>query len=155
MSAELLKKSVLFKDFTPTGLNILGRIARTRVVLAGKPLFTEGAAGDALYIILEGRFRVLMKGSDGKDLPIAALGPGEHASEVSLLGDSPPNHLCSAIAEADSKVVEIRRADFQQTMKEKPQACIKLMLAISQEFGRKVAATQDTLRHLLTRAAGR
>lgn len=155
MSVDVLKKSVLFKEFTPTGLGILGKIATPRIILAGQPLFSEGGAGDALYIIAEGRIRIVMRGADGRDLPIAALGPGEHAGEVSLLGDNPPNHLCTAIAEVDSKILEIKRSDFQQTMKEKPQACIKLMLAISQEFGRKVAATSDTLRVLLTRAAGR
>ena len=156
MSADLLKQSVLFKDFTPTGLAILGKIAKARVVLAGQTLFTEGGEGDGLILVVAGRFRIVTRGTDGKDVPIGALGPGEHMGEVSLIsGDKRPKHMCSALAEADSKVVEIKTADFQKTMKDKPQACIKLMLAIAQDFGGKVSDSRDTMKHLLTRAAGR
>lgn len=153
MSAELLKQSILFKDFTPVGLQILGRIARPRVVLSGKPLFSEGAEADALYVILEGRFQILVRNAEGRDVPVASLGPGEHLADMSLLSlEKPVAHLCTAVAELDGKVIEIGRADFKNLMKDKPQACMKLLLAISQEFGLKMADSRDALRHLVARA---
>jgi CRP/FNR family cyclic AMP-dependent transcriptional regulator len=155
--SELLKQSSLFKDFTPIGLEIVSRIAKPKIVLAGKPLFSEGGTPEALYVVVEGRFHIAVKGTDGKDVPLASLGVGEHLSEMALLSATgkPSPHVCSAIAEVDSKVLEISLADFQRLTKEKPQACVKLLLAISQEFGQKVADSRDALRHLLTRAVGR
>lgn len=156
MSAELLKTNPLFKDFTPVGLGILGRITRPRVLIAGNVLFAEGAPSEALYLVIEGRVQLSMKGADGRDVALGSLGAGEHLGQVSLLGDGAPcAHLCSAIAEYDSKILEIPAADFRALMQEKPQACMKLMLAVAHDFGRRVSGSGDILKHVLARAAVR
>ena len=153
MSAEILKKSALFKEFTPVGVEIFSRIARPRIVLAGGPLFQEGSPADALYLVAEGRFQILVKGTDGQNVLLASLGVGEHLSEMSLLSSGSSVHMCSALAEIDSRVLEIASADFLELIRIKPQACVKLLLAAAQLFGQKVAACQDPLRHFLSRFA--
>jgi len=154
MSAELLKQSVLFKDFSPVGLDIFGRIAKPRIVLAGQPLFAEGGPSEALYLVIEGRLQISMKNADGQDVAIGALGPGEHLGDMSLLSaDVPPTHMCSVLAEANCKILEIGRADFQAATKEKPQACMKLLIALAQELGGKVTASRDALKFALGRVA--
>lgn len=153
VSPDRLKGSALFKDFTPTGIGILAAIATERVVLAGKPLFAEGGPSDACFIVVEGRLKVSVKGSDGGAVSVGSLGMGEHLGELSLLGSE--ERLCTATAETDSKVVEIRGADFQELQKQKPQACLKLMMAIATEFGRKVSDNRDALKQVLARAVPR
>ncbi|MBI5547216.1 MAG: cyclic nucleotide-binding domain-containing protein [Deltaproteobacteria bacterium] len=156
MSAEMLKRCVLFKDFTPVGLDILARIAKPRIVLAGKPLFIEGSASETLVIVVEGRFQVLVKGTDGRDTPLASLGPGEHLGDLSLLAAGrKATHLVTVVAEADSRVVELSQGDFLALSKEKPQACMKLVLALASEVGRKTADAREPLKLLLSRAAVR
>ena len=152
MTAEILRQSALFRDFTPVGVAILARIAQPRIVLAGKPLFVEGEPAGSMYLIAEGRFQIQARGQDGKDVPLATLRPVEHLSELSLLasGKSPP-HLCSAVAEIDSRALEIASKDFFELMGQKPQACIKLLLAVSQQLAEKFAACREPLRSLLTR----
>lgn len=153
MSAELLKRCVLFKDFTPIGIEILATIATPKIMLAGKPLFVEGSPAEALVIVVEGRIQIAMKSPDGRDMPIASLGAGEHLGEMALLAAGRhPMHLCSALAEVDSKILEITNSDFQAVMKEKPQACLKLLLAAVSEFARKSQEAREPLRHLLGRA---
>lgn len=156
MSAELLKRFALFKDFTPVGLEILAKIAKPKILLAGKPLFLEGAPSEALYLLVEGRILVALKSSEGKDVPVASLGSGEALGEMALLsGGRAPAHLCSALAESDSKLLEIAHADLQALMKEKPQACMKLLLAAASEFGRKSQDAREPLKHVLARAIPR
>lgn len=156
MSAELLRQCPLFKDFTAVGLEILAKIAKGRILLAGKPLFLEGKPSEALYIVVEGRLAVMVKGQDGRDSPMASLGAGEHLGEMALLAAAKrPVHLVSVLAESDSKIVEIANADFQNLMKEKPQACMKLLLSLSSEFGRKSVEARDPLKHLVARAVVR
>ena len=46
---------------------------------------------------------------------------------------------------------EIRQADFQKLVATKPQACMKLLMAICTQFGLKVAANKDALRSLVAR----
>lgn len=154
MSVEVLKQSALFKDFTQVGLEILARIAKPRIVLAGKPLFIEGQPAQSLVVVGEGRFQIVVKDADGKDTPVASLGPGEHLSEMAILSHARPNvHLCTAVAEVDSKVVEIASSDFLKMMELKPQACIKLLLAAAQQFGQKVSDCREPLRRALLRTA--
>ena len=156
MSAALLKQSVLFKDFSPVGLDILSRIARGRLLLAGNALFAEGAPSEALYFVVEGRLGRTLTGQDAREVVVGSLGPGEHLGQMALLGDGAPvAHLCSAIAESDSKVLEIPAADFRALKKQKPQACMKLLLAVSQDFGQKLASSGDLLKFMVGRTLSR
>ncbi len=151
VSPDRLKEFSLFKDFTPTGLGILAAIASEKVVLANQAVFAEGAPSGSLFFVVEGRVKVTLKGNDGQSAYISTLGRGEHLGELSLLGGG--THLCSVVAEIDSKVIEIRNEDFQALQRQKPQACLKLMMAIATEFGRKVQDNRDALRQLAVRGA--
>lgn len=156
MTGEFLKRCALFKDFTPVGLDILARIAKPRILLPGNTLFQEGQPAEALYVIVEGRLSIRTRTPEGQDVPMASLGAGEHLSELALLAAGRNLlHLCSAVAEADTKLFEISANDFQALMKEKPQACMKLLLAAAAEFGRKSAEAREPLKHLLSRAVTR
>ncbi len=148
MSAEILRRSPLFRTFTPVGVEIFSRIATPRIVLARAPLFQEGGPANALFLVAEGRFQILVKGADGQEMVLARLGVGEHMSEMSLLSSGSAVHMCSALAEVDSRVLEITSADFVELIRVKPQACVKLLLAAAQSLGQKVAACRDPLRHL-------
>jgi len=156
MSSELLKRCSLFRDFTPVGLDILAKIAKPKIVLHGKPLFVEGAPSETLYVAVEGRLQVMVKSSEGTQSVVASVGAGESMAEAALLAPTHgPTHLCSVVAEVDSKVLEISNADFQALMKEKPQACVKLLLACASEFARKSIEAREPLKHMLARAVGR
>lgn len=153
MSVEVLRQCPLFKDFTGVGLEILAKIAKGRIVLVGKPLFQEGKPSEFLYLLIEGRLSVQVKGADGRETPLASLGGGEHLGEMALLAAArKPVHLCTVVAEADSKIMEISAVDFQALMKDKPQACMKLLLSLSAEFGRKSVDAREPLRHLVARS---
>lgn len=153
MSVEMLKSNVLFKEFTPLGLEIISQITRIKVVLSGQPLFSEDEVATALYIVMEGRFRILVKGTDGRNITIASLGTGEHMGELALLArDNEALHLSTAIAESNSKVLEIVASDFWKLMKVKPQACTKLLLALAKELGEKWVDAQSVFKQLLLRA---
>ncbi len=156
MTTELLKQSSLFKDFTPVGLQIFSKVAQPKIVLAGSKLFAEGAPAEALYLLVEGRIQVLVKNAEGKEVPVASLGPGDNLSEMALLSpDKPVAHIASAVAETDAKLLEISKADFVKLSGEKPQACLKLSMAMSQDFGAKALDARDALRLAVARAVAR
>ncbi len=152
--AAALAKCSLFKDFTETGLGILASIATERAVPPGAPLFVENMVGDTFYVLKKGSVRVSMKGPDGADHALASLGEGEYLGELCLVSPDSPR-LVSAVAEAPTEVIEIRHRDFLRLQSQKPQACLKLILAIAGSFGRKLADNRETLRAVLTAAARR
>lgn len=143
---ESLKDSALLKDFSPTGLQILASIAAAKSFPRGTLLFAENMAAEGMFVVVEGRVAIGIKNAEGKDTHVASLGPGDTLGELSLL--SPSKRLCSALAESDVRTVEIRADAFRKLLAQKPQACIKLMLNISAEFGKKLAANREGLRGL-------
>ncbi|HUB09296.1 MAG TPA: cyclic nucleotide-binding domain-containing protein [Myxococcales bacterium] len=137
----------LFKDFSETGLSILATISAERAVPLGVPLFVEGMASDALFVLKSGRIRVLLKDADGTDREVGMLGPGEALGQLSLLQTN-GTRLATAVAADASEIVEIRSRDFLRLQAQKPQACIKLMMAIAGQVGRLLGQNRDLLRSM-------
>ncbi len=147
-AAEALKRCALFKDFTATGLQILGGIAREKRVPAGTPLFVEGVLGDALVVLRSGTVKLSQKGSAG-ERALGSAGPGDHLGALALL--APSHRLCSVVAESDCELLELHQADFAKLQAHKPQACLKLSLAIAADLARRMAEAKEPLREALDR----
>jgi CRP-like cAMP-binding protein len=147
-SVEALQRSALFKDFTETGLKIFAAIAVEKAIPAGSPLFAENAPGESLFIVKTGTVRLAVKTADG-ERELAVVGPGEHLGELALLGRSV--RLVSAVAATPCEVVEIAQRDFARLQPQKPQACLKLALAIAADLAARAAESRDLLRELAAR----
>lgn len=148
---EALSRCALFKDFTETGLKIFATIAQEKTVPAGTPLFAENMAGESLFIVKVGTVRVLHK-SDNAERELALLGPGDHLGALALLTRS--TRLVSAVAATDCDVLELTQRDFARLQPAKPQACLKLALAIAADLAGRVAECREPLRELATRKPG-
>lgn len=144
---QLLRSTALFKNFTDTGLQIVGSIAQEKEIPAGAPLFVENMIGDGAYIIQEGSVRVTVRSPQGQDMVLVVLGPGESLGEAALLRQGP--RLASATAEVTTRVLEIARRDLIQLQRSKPQAVLKLMMAIVAQVGDRMQATEDVFRQFL------
>src|SRR4051812_3788123 len=72
---------------------------------SGDVLFREGDAGDALYVLVSGRLRVVLRGSDGIDALDAEIGRGEAVGEMALLTGAPRS--ATIIAVRDSRLVRL------------------------------------------------
>jgi CRP-like cAMP-binding protein len=140
-----LQRSVLFKDFSETGLRIFAEIAQQKALPAGTPLFVENMVGESLFIVKSGTVRVTQRTADG-ERELGILGPGEHLGEVALLGKGV--RLVSAVAATPCEVLELAHRDFFRKAAEKPAACLKLALAIAADLAAKVAENRELLREL-------
>ncbi len=147
-AASALRASPLFQTFTDTGVGILATICSPKNFPAGTPLFVENMVSDSLMVIGEGRVALSTRGEKG-DLAIGELGPGDWLGELSLINTG--QRLCTAMALTPVAAFEIRQADFQRLTATKPQACMKLLMAICITFGQKVQANRDSLRTLVAR----
>jgi pilus assembly protein CpaE len=85
------------------------RLSRRRLG-AGKPLFRQGEAADALYLIDAGRLRVYVADRAGRERVLRFLGPGEIVGESAFMADTP--HVTTATAVEDATVWRLTRADF-------------------------------------------
>ena len=148
---EALARAPLFKDFTETGLKIFAAIAQPKEIPAGSPIFVENMLAESLFVVKSGTVRITQRVGDGEK-ELAILGAGEHLGAVALLGRSV--RLVSAVAATPCEVLEISQRDFARLQPQKPQACLKLALAIAADLAQKVADNRDALRDLPARKPG-
>lgn len=80
---------------------------------AGEPIFREGETGDALYLVLEGKVRVI-KG----DRELAQLGERQCVGEMAILDSEPRSATVEAVT--DSVLLKLGREDFRDIMAERP-----------------------------------
>jgi len=151
MASDLaLKHCPLFKGFTDTGLQIIAGIAVDRVFSKGTPLFVENTPGDSLLIVSSGKVTLSTKLANGSEATLGDLGQGDVLGELALL--QPSKRMCTATAHTEVAALEIRHADFQKLMGQKPQACAKLLMNLATSFGQKVLENREHFRGLLERS---
>jgi CRP/FNR family cyclic AMP-dependent transcriptional regulator len=143
-AALVLSKCSLFKDFSDTGLAIVASIAVDRSLPSGSPLFVEGMESDAFFIVKSGSVKVAMKGEHEEQI-IGFLGEGDALGQLSLLGTT-GLRLVTAVAEGPTELVEIRQRDFVRLQTQKPQACLKLMMAVAGQIGRFLGENREFLK---------
>lgn len=148
--ADALKACPLFKGFTDTGLQILAGIATERSFPKGVPLFAENMVADSMLVVASGRVRLSSKNSAGDEVGIGELSAGDWLGELSLIQQG--QRMCTATALSPVTAVEIRHADFQRLLGQKPQACLKLLMGIVTQFGQKVADNKEAFKALLPKA---
>jgi CRP/FNR family cyclic AMP-dependent transcriptional regulator len=146
---EALQGSSLFKEFTETGLKIFASIAHEKSIPAGTPLFVENMVGESLFIVKAGTVRITRR-LDGAEKELGVLGAGENLGELALLAKSV--RLVSAVAVTACEVVEITQRDYYRLQPQKPQACLKLALAIASDLARQVGESRDLFRGLVGKA---
>ena len=148
MTIRTLQRCALFRDFTETGLRIFAAIAVDKTFPAGTPLFVENMVGESLFVVKSGTVRLTQK-TGAAEKEIGTLGPGDQLGSASLLGKT--IRLVSAIAATPCEVLEITQRDFARLQPQKPQACLKLALAIGADLAQKVADNREGLREIAGR----
>jgi CRP/FNR family cyclic AMP-dependent transcriptional regulator len=147
---DALKRCTLFQGFTDTGLQIIAGISSARSFPTGAPLFVENMIADSLLVIADGHVRLSSKGPQGEDVVLGEMSPGDSLGELSLITQG--QRMCTATALSNVTAVEIRHADFQKLLGQKPQACVKLLMGIVRQFGLRVADNRESFKSLLAKA---
>ena len=87
---------------------------------ANERLIRRGEIGDTLYIVLEGRLRVVAEDSEEEDRVLAFKGPGEGVGEVALLTGA--RRTASVDAVIETRLVSIDRQSVAEITERDPEA---------------------------------
>ena len=77
----------------------------------GETVFREGDAGNALFIVLDGRVSIT-HALDGVEKSLATLSPGTYFGELALIDDQP--RFATARADEDSTLLILYKTHFDQ-----------------------------------------
>ena len=124
-AAEVLRKVPLFSDLAEPELGRFADIAREREYPRNSVILFEDDPGDALYIVSTGQVKVVLIGEDGREVILSVLGDGDFFGEMSLIDDEPRS--AHVIAMKDSRLLVLRREDFQAELEREPRIALKLL----------------------------
>jgi CRP/FNR family transcriptional regulator, cyclic AMP receptor protein len=138
---EILAKVPIFSDLPEEERERLGRLLRQRRYARGEVIFLEGDQGTALCLIAEGRIRIQLTGSDGREVVINVYGPGEIFGEMALLDGEPRS--ADAIAQDAARVFWLQREDFAAFLDTHPRAAMTMLASLSRRLRHTTRVVQD------------
>jgi CRP-like cAMP-binding protein len=149
---EVLAKVPLFSGLPDEERQRLSALLRVRRYARGEVIFLEGDQGTALCLIAEGRIRIQLTGTDGREVVINVYGPGEIFGEFAVLDGEPRS--ADAIAQEASRVYWLQRDDFEAFLNNHPRAAMTMLASLSRRLRHTTRVVQDaTFRDVPARLA--
>lgn len=140
--SETLGRALIFSGLSQDELNALAGIAVESNYPAGEFVFWDGDEPRFLYIVAEGKIKVLKHSSSGKEFIIAFFGPGEVFGEVAVFENRP--YPASALAAIDTKVLALKRDDFLSFLTSQPEVALRIICML----GGRLRDAQGRLRDI-------
>lgn len=100
-----------------------------RTFTAGQALVHQGGPSGDLYVLVEGRVRVVVTTADGVELLLAVLGPGGTVGELSVLDGQPRS--ASVVALEPVRALRVGGTSFGQFLLARPRAVVGLLRVLS------------------------
>ena len=125
VSTAVLKAVPLFASFPEDQLRMLTTMVTRRSASRSTTIMAGGDATDSLYIVLSGRLKVMMSDSDGKEVILSILGPGEFFGEMGLIDDEPRS--ASVVTIEACELLSITKRDFKRCLAENFEMAMAVM----------------------------
>ncbi|UCD24819.1 MAG: Crp/Fnr family transcriptional regulator, partial [Gemmatimonadota bacterium] len=123
--ATTLSSVPLFSQLREGDIEQLSQAAHERSYPKGSVILFENDPGDALYVVLSGQVKVVLIAEDGREVILSIRSEGDFFGEMSLIDDEP--RAAHVIAMEDSKLLVLRREDFNRSLREMPQIAAGLL----------------------------
>lgn len=127
-----LQNIPLFSTLSGMEIKTIEKGVRLVECKKGDMIYEQGQEGEAFYIIISGRFRVLQRSRSGALKVIAHYHRGDYFGEISILTEKP--HSVSIQAINDALIFKIDKKDFLKLISEIP----SLSLHLSRSLGMRL-----------------
>lgn len=117
----LLSKLQLFSGLPEEVLEGLSDRMKETEYKRNTIVITQGDETRSLYIVKQGRLKVLASDEDGNQTIFSFLGTGDFFGELSLLDDAPRS--ASVITVEDSRLLQLSHSHFNEFIQDYPQIC--------------------------------
>jgi CRP-like cAMP-binding protein len=122
---EALRRIPLFSKIEPARLKLLAFTSEHVEFLEGETVCRQGEAGDAAYILLDGRADVLVETAGGP-VKVASLGRNEIVGEIAILCDVPRTATVQAAA-GPLVALRVSKDGFFNLVTQFPQIAVEIM----------------------------
>jgi len=149
LAPHTLAAAELFRGLPPSALEGVAVSARARRLPKDFRLFSQGDEGVRAHAVIEGGVRIAQCGSDGAQVVLRFIGPGEIFGTVSLFTDG--RYPADAITLAETLEVSWSEADLLDLIHRHPQIGVNVIRII----GKRLQEVQERVRELATQSAER
>lgn len=132
-TADFLASVPLFRSLGPE-VAAFAQMAREKSYPKGSVILFEDDPGDSLFVVRDGRVKVVLVADDGREVILGILGVGEHFGELALIDDQPRS--AHVVAMEDSTLLVLRRDDFRRRVEQSPQVAWALLMELSRRLRR-------------------
>ena len=133
-TVDFLSTVPLFSTIGREELERLAEVTREKQYPKGSIIVFEDDPGDSLFIVREGRVKVVLVAEDGREVILGVLGVGEHFGELSLIDEQPRS--AHVIAMEDATMLVLRREDFRARVERSPAVAWALLQGLSRRLRR-------------------
>jgi CRP/FNR family transcriptional regulator, cyclic AMP receptor protein len=120
----------LFAALGPQAHARLATLVSVRRYAMRQTVVWEGEAGGSLFLSLSGYFKATTAGSDGTEMLLSIMGPGEVFGELSVLDGQPRS--ASVVALESGELASIERPALFELMASSPSLAIGLIEVLAQ-----------------------
>jgi CRP-like cAMP-binding protein len=152
---ELLRSMDLFAELADEELSKIARLLKEHKVSENEVIFSQGDAGDGLYVILQGRVRIATRDNFGRERVLAFYGPGEFFGDMAVLTGDPRS--ASATASTEVRLLQLRKDDFDMLvatsvgiMRGMLRIMVERQAAMNTRLTQEVGASQGDVRGQVT-----
>ena len=142
---KLLSEIELFAELNESELQEVATHAQIRTVPNDTTIFYEGDPADAVYVVVNGRVKVVTTSTDGKEFILTVLGAGQVFGEMALLESA--TRSASVVTLSAVEVLVINRSDFQRLLDSNPRISQRLMAILSRRL-RRANAKMESLAYM-------
>ena len=132
--ANFLRSVQLFAKLDDAELQRFAELIREKTYPKGSVILFEDDPGDSLFIVKDGRVKVVLVGEDGREVILGVLGTGEHFGELSLIDEQPRS--AHVIAMEDATLLVLRSEDFRRRVEANPAVAWALLQELSRRLRR-------------------
>lgn len=122
---RILSRVPFFTGLKHEDLEQINRLFRERGYSPAETICLAGDPAEKLFVVADGRVKLLRHSLSGKNVLLDMLTPGEFFGSVSTLGDEVYPH--TAEAQTQSCVLTIEANDFREILGMYPQAALKVV----------------------------
>jgi CRP/FNR family cyclic AMP-dependent transcriptional regulator len=121
--------------------DLTARISVRRIAV-GAAVVAQDEPGDAMFIIMSGRIKVVMFGESGREVTLSLLRAGDSFGEMSLFDQGPRSAHCLAIE--PTVVLALTRDELMRHIQSHPRTAINLV----SEMARRLRRADQTIAQL-------
>jgi CRP-like cAMP-binding protein len=133
-TVEFLATVPLFNGLDRVELERFAEVTREKTYPRGSVILFEDDPGDSLFVVRQGRVKVVLIGDDGREVILGVLGVGEYFGELSLIDGRPRS--AHVIAMEDAHLLVLRRDDFRRRVESSPSVAWALLSELSRRLRR-------------------